>query len=105
MGLIRIDITVELDPIEGWTLENAQQYDGYELRLLMKSLPGAVKAVRKEVKRQKIERRCKALEKKPVWTWREALWYAWNANKVRPDSALDEAINRYEMFREQAEAD
>lgn len=78
----KIDIRIVGDAVEGYTLENAYQYDNMDLRYLLSWLPKAIKAVKKELRRRRIEKRCLEIESKPTMTWREAVWYAFNSGRV-----------------------
>ena len=91
-----IRFTVELDS-KGFTIEGLENYSSYELRLIMDALPGAVREVKKEHRRQMIARRLMQLEAKTVWTMKESLFYARYSPKR---DAYSRACDRYNLFRE-----
>ena len=91
-----IRFTVELDS-KGFTIEGLDKYSRHELRLIMDVLPGAVREVKKEHRRQTIARRLMELETKPVWTMRESLFYA----RYSPErDAYNKACDRFNIFKE-----
>jgi len=93
----KIRFTVEIDS-KGFTIEGLENYSSYELRLIMDALPGAVREVKKEHRRQTIARRLMELEAKPVWSQCE--------NRCSsPDTAPKEthtnkACDRFNIFKE-----
>lgn len=92
----KIRFTVTLDS-KGFTIEGLEQYSAYELGLIAQHLPDAVKAVKHERKKYAIEKKLKKLERKPVWTFREALWYSRYSNDKH---AYEKACDRFNMFKE-----
>lgn len=91
-----IRFTVELDS-KGFTIEGLDKYSKHELRLIMDALPGAVREVKKEHRRQTIARRLMELEAKPVWSMRESLFYARYSSER---DAYNKACDRFNIFKE-----
>ena len=91
-----IRFTVELDS-RGFTIEGLEKYSKHELRLIMDALPGAVREVKKEHRRQTIARRLMQLEAKTVWTMKESLFYARYSPKR---DAYNRACDRFNLFKE-----
>lgn len=64
---------------------------------IMDALPGAVREVKKEHRRQTIARRLMELEAKPVWSMRESLFYARYSSER---DAYSKACDRFNIFKE-----
>lgn len=82
MDTARIDIVIHGSCEEGYTLDDAEFYSNFELRQLISRLPKALKAVKKEQKLRRIEKRCRELEQKSRWTLRDTVFYAIHSKNI-----------------------
>ena len=82
MDTARIDIVIHGSSEDGYTLEDAELYTNFELRQLISRLPKAFKAVKKEQKQRRIEKRCRELEQKSKWTLRDTIFYAIHSKNI-----------------------
>ena len=94
----KLKFTVTLDR-EGYTIEGLEKFTPYELGIIVNSLPAVVREVKAERRQRSIDRQLFKLEAKPIWTAKEALFYA----HYSPErNAYCTACDRFNVFQEMA---